>query len=98
MLIILSRHAKERMVEFSVTQDEVLEMIRNSTEEKMDKNMRKYKNKKYDESEIYHRRYGTYVFVIAKTINKFNGEPCLLLISLTNQLMNVKKGQWCNID
>lgn len=91
MKVILSKHAKERAKEFQLTIYDVIDLVNGSTEERVDKNFRKFNSEKYKgkNDNIYHTRNGVYVFVIAKTTNRFTNEPCLLVVTLTNQLINL---------
>ncbi|MBV6446385.1 MAG: hypothetical protein IFNCLDLE_02683 [Ignavibacteriaceae bacterium] len=86
---IFSTHAKERLKESNVSVSKAAYMLYNAEKEKLDKNLRQYKNKRYGDEEQLFYRYGTFIFTLRKIKDKYSGDECYLVLTVTDQRLTL---------
>lgn len=89
--IVFTVHAESRLGECQLTRAEVQKLLEESTEVKPDKNVRKYKQEKYNGNKgvVYYEN-GPIIFTTRWCIDRFTYKPLLLVITVTNRLVTIR--------
>jgi hypothetical protein len=94
---VFSTHAKERLLESGIGIGKASYMLYNAEPEKLPRNLRESKYKKYgeNENEIY-LRYDTFIFTLRPIKDKYTGDECYLVLTVTDQRVTfeVPKGKY----
>lgn len=89
--IIFTNHAEERLRECQLTRSEAEHLLNEAEETKLPKELRQDKKEKYhgNNGTLYFIN-GPIIFTARRAIDRWTFRPILLVITVTNQLVNIR--------